>query len=140
MLIPESDGFHYSSVLFPICPHMQFASPSANSFSSFLSTSPYSNNFWLDCSCAVLRLVAQSCPTLCDLRDCSPPGSSVHGDFPSKSKGVGCHALLQGIFQTQGSNLSLLGFLHWQVHSLPLVPPGKSDVLCPKLLGHLIYV
>ena len=24
-------------------------------------------------------LVAQSCPILCDPRDCSPPGSSVHG-------------------------------------------------------------
>ena len=24
-------------------------------------------------------LVAQSCPTLCDLMDCSPPGFSVHG-------------------------------------------------------------
>ena len=24
-------------------------------------------------------LVAQSCPSLCDLMDCSPPGSSVHG-------------------------------------------------------------
>ena len=24
-------------------------------------------------------LVAKSCPTLCDPRDCSPPGSSVHG-------------------------------------------------------------
>ena len=23
--------------------------------------------------------VAQSCPTLCDTVDCSPPGSSVHG-------------------------------------------------------------
>ena len=23
--------------------------------------------------------VVQSCPTLCDLTDCSPPGSSVHG-------------------------------------------------------------
>ena len=23
--------------------------------------------------------VAQSCPTLCNLVDCSPPGSSVHG-------------------------------------------------------------
>ena len=27
----------------------------------------------------VSRLVAQSCPTLCDPTDCSPPGSSVHG-------------------------------------------------------------
>ena len=25
------------------------------------------------------REVAQSCPTLCDPIDCSPPGSSVHG-------------------------------------------------------------
>ena len=25
--------------------------------------------------------VAQSCPTLCDPMDCSPPGSSVHGIF-----------------------------------------------------------
>ena len=29
--------------------------------------------------CAVLCLVAQLCPTLCDLMDCSLPGSSVHG-------------------------------------------------------------
>ena len=29
--------------------------------------------------CAVLCLVAQSCPTLCDPMDCSPPGSSVRG-------------------------------------------------------------
>ena len=27
----------------------------------------------------VCVLVALSCPTLCDLMDCSPPGSSVHG-------------------------------------------------------------
>ena len=27
------------------------------------------------------REVAQSCPTLCDPMDCSPPGSSVHGIF-----------------------------------------------------------
>ena len=37
---------------------------------------------------------------------------------------MGC-ALLQGIFPTQGSNLRLFGFLHWQAGSLPLAPPGK---------------
>ena len=42
--------------------------------------------------------------TLCDPMDCSPPDSSVHGDSPSKNTGVDCHALLQGIFPTQGSN------------------------------------
>ena len=50
-------------------------------------------------------LVAQSCPTLFDPMD--PPVSSVHGDSPGKNTGVGCHALLQGIFSTQGSNPGL---------------------------------
>ena len=41
-------------------------------------------------------LVAQLCPTLCNLMDCSLPGSSVHRDSPGKNTGVGRHALLQG--------------------------------------------
>ena len=56
----------------------------------------------------MLCLVAQSCPTLCDAIDYSPPGSSVHGDSPGKNTGVGCHALLQEILWTQGSNSGLL--------------------------------
>jgi len=32
---------------------------------------------------------------------------SVHGDSPGKNTGVGCHALFQGIFPTQGSNPGL---------------------------------
>ena len=55
----------------------------------------------------VLCLVTQSCPTLCDLMDCSPPGSSVHRDSPGKNTGVGCEVLLQGILPTQGSNPGL---------------------------------
>ena len=55
-------------------------------------------------------LVAQ-CPNLCDPMDCSPPGSSVHEDSPSQNTGVGCHALLQGIFPTQGLNP---GLLYWR--------------------------
>ena len=39
--------------------------------------------------------------------DCSPPGSSACGDSPGKNTGVGCHALLQGIFLTQVSNPDL---------------------------------
>ena len=39
--------------------------------------------------------------------NCSLPGSSVPGDFIGKNTGVGSHALLQGIFPTQGSNLGL---------------------------------
>ena len=45
---------------------------------------------------AVMYLITQSCPILCDPMDCSLPGSSVHGDSPAKNTGVGCHAFLQG--------------------------------------------
>ena len=37
---------------------------------------------------------------------------------PGKNTGVGCCAFRQGIFQTQGLNLRLLHFLHWQTGSL----------------------
>ena len=57
-----------------------------------------------------LVLVAQSCLTLHDPMDCRPSDSSVHGSFQGKNTGVGCHDLLQGIFQTQVSNLCLLHF------------------------------
>ena len=66
-----------------------------------------------------------SCPTLCDHMDCSLPGSFVRGDSPGKDTGVGCHALLQGIFLIQGSNPHLSHLVHWQVGSLPLEPLGK---------------
>ena len=46
-------------------------------------------------------------------------------DSPGKSTGVGFHALLQGIFPTQGSNPGLLCLLHWQADSLPLDLSGK---------------
>ena len=70
---------------------------------------------------AVLSLVTHLCLTL-DPMGCSLPGSSVHGDSPGKNIGVGCHALLQGIFPTQGSNPGL-----WD--SLSSVPPGKHMFL-----------
>ena len=58
---------------------------------------------------------------LCDPMGHSPPGSRPW-DSPGKKTGVGCHALLQGIFLTQGSNQLLL---HWQADSLLLAPPEK---------------
>ena len=59
-------------------------------------------------SCCVLCLIAQSCPTLCNPMNCSLPGSSVPGNFPGKNTRLGCHALLQGIFQNHESNPGLL--------------------------------
>ena len=64
--------------------------------------------------------VAQSCLTFCDPMDCSPPGSSVHGILQARI--LGCHALFQGIFPTQGSNPGLPAL--W-ADSLPSEIPGK---------------
>ena len=57
----------------------------------------------------MLCLVAQSCLTLFNPMDGSPPGYSfsVHGDSPGRNTGEGCHALLQRIFPTQGLNPDL---------------------------------
>ena len=60
---------------------------------------------------------------------------SMGSSSPGKNTGVGCHALLQGIFWTQGSNPHLLCLLHWEAGSLPLAPPGK-----PYLVGRVLLL
>ena len=74
---------------------------------------------------AVQCLVAQSCPSLYDLMDYSPPGSSVHGDSPGKNNGVGFHALLQGISPTQWLNPAL-SHCRWILQ--PQAKPKNTDV------------
>ena len=55
-------------------------------------------------------------------------------DSPGKNTGVGCHALLWGIFLNQGLNLSLLCLLHRQAGPLPPVPRGLGvSSLCLAL-------
>ena len=74
----------------------------------------------------------------------SSTGSSVHGDSPGKNTGVGCHALLQGIFSTQGWNPS---FLHCrQIHyhlSYQRSPTSVMNVKvaqsCPTFCGPMDY-
>ena len=66
---------------------------------------------WFSCSsvCSVLCLVTQLGPTLCNPKeDCSPPAFLVQKHSLGKNAGVGCHALLQGIFPTQELNPVLL--------------------------------
>ena len=46
-------------------------------------------------------------------------------EFSRQESGVGCHFLLQGIFQIQGLNPWLLHLLHWQDDSLPLSRLGS---------------
>ena len=57
----------------------------------------------------------QSCLTLCDPKDCCPPGSSVQGFLQERAKGVAVPSS-RGIFPNQESNLHVLHFLHWQAN------------------------
>ena len=62
-------------------------------------------------------------------------------DSPDKNTGVGCHALLQKIFPTQGLNPHLLCLLHWQVGFLPLAAPGKTVILIiPSVILELLFL
>ena len=70
----------------------------------------------------------QLCLTLFGPMDCSPPGSSVHGDSPGMNTGM-------GYLCTKGWNPHFLCLLRWQVGSLPLAPSGKP----PCLLWDLKY-
>ena len=71
------------------------------------------------CSSYVCAHSFKLCPTLCDPMDYNPPGSM---GFSRQD----CHAILQGIFPIQGSNLGLLHFLHWQAGSS--APPGSHPM------------
>ena len=89
----------------------------------------------------VLCLVTQLCPTICDPVDCSPPGSSIHGDSPVKSTGVGCHALLQRIFPTQGLNP---GLPHCRLIIYQLSHQGTRSLILahfkqPDSLSHSVF-
>ena len=67
-----------------------------------------------------------------------PHVGPITWDFPGKDTGVGCCALLQGIFLTEGLKLHLLNLLHWQAGSLPLAPPGKHFNTCS--LSHILEI
>ena len=91
--------------------------------------------------------VAQSCPTLKDLTDCSPPGSSIHGIFQARVLAAAaakslqsCPTLcdpidihLQGIFPTQELNP---GLLHCKQILYQLSCEGSLD---PILIGWYFF-
>ena len=63
--------------------------------------------FFLEVLLATCANLLQSCPTLCNLMDCSPPGSSVHGHSAGKNwSGLPC--LPPGNLPNQGSNPRLM--------------------------------
>ena len=67
----------------------------------------------------LVHFVAQSCPTLCNPMDCSPPGSSVHGILQTGVLEWVAVPSARGS-PSPGSNPHLLCFLCWQADSLPL--------------------
>ena len=69
---------------------------------------------------AAAAKLLQSCPTLLDPMDCSPPGSSVHGIFPGKSTGMGCHCLLQCMKVKSLSRVRLLATPWTVAYQAPL--------------------
>ena len=83
------------------------------------------------CVCAKLL---QSCPTLCDLMDRSPPGSSVHGILHIRMLGWAAISSSRGSSWRRGQSSSLC-LLHWQADSLLLAPPRK-----PCLLDFLLII
>ena len=76
------------------------------------------------CVCVLCANLLQSCLTL-QPTGLQPARLLCSCGFSGKVTGVGCHALLQGIFLTQGLNSLLLRLLLWQAGSLPLATPGK---------------
>ena len=104
-LTASSDG-----AVQPVCSTRVCFSTSCFTVILFQDVSPYPCLSFL---CLRMRAESlQSCLTLCNPMDCSLPGSCVHGDSLGKNTGVNCHALLQGIFPTWGSNPHLLWLLH----------------------------
>ena len=94
----------------------------------------------------VLCLVAQLCPALCDLMDCSLPISSVHGNSPGKNTGVGCHVLLNTDYTASHVSWSIhfflniyLLFLYLTVLNLQLWHRGSSSLTRDQTQGPCIW-
>ena len=75
--------------------------------------------------------VAQSCPTLSDPMDCSPPGSSVHGIFQARALEWGAIA-----FSRLSSSSSSIMFSVVS-HQLT-ISPVVTEVLFPPQPHHLL--
>ena len=93
-------------------------------------TSFYSHQHWRSVEVFSLNpshpLCACSVPSviwLCDPRDCSPPGSSVHEILQARILERVAMLSSRGSSQFRG----WIHILHWQVGSLPLAPPGKPS-------------
>ena len=72
----------------------------------------------------------QSCPTLCDPIDCSPPGSSVHGSLKARVLEGIAMPFSRGSSQPRDQTCIFSCLLHWQMGSLPL---GRTVALLQEM-------
>ena len=86
--------------------------------------------------CSMHAKSLQSCTTLYDFVDCSPLGSSVLGTLQERILEWVAISSSRGSSQPRGSYV----YLHWQAGSLPLVPPGKPDVLAASNVISIILM
>ena len=98
-------------------------------YSAKIELSAYSN-YWITFYIPSFKifqytlLVAQMCPTLCDPRDCSPTGSSVHGTLQARLwEWVAISSSRESSWPRDWTHISCL--LHWQADSLTPAPPGE---------------
>ena len=77
------------------------------------------------CVCVCVHSVAQSCRTLCNIKGCSPPGSSVHGISQTRTLEwvavSSSRGFPQSMDQTQVSCIGKWILYHWAIweaHSL----------------------
>ena len=69
-----------------------------------------------------------SCPTLCDPMDHCPPAYSVHGILQARRLELVAISFSRGSSRPRNRTQISYIYLHWQVGSLPVVPPGESDL------------
>ena len=82
----------------------------------------------------------QSCPTLCDPRDCSPPASSVHGILQARIlEWVAVPSSRGSSHPGDQTRVSYISW-HWQADSLPLVATGKPSCCFDQMLLLLLLL
>ena len=89
---------------------------------------------WTELMCHLLCSVAQLCPTLWSSRLLCP------WNFLGKNTGVGCHFPLQQVFPTQGLNLHLLRFQHWQEDCLTLSTWEAPDTVWKGWINAVVHL
>ena len=98
------------------------------------------------CSVSFCAVVLNRSVQLCNPMDCSPPGSSVHGDSLGKNTGVGCQLTntnTRQITQLFISSVYIL-YLYWLIYGLFRITPIYQEkrifceMYCELCLFHSI--